>query len=44
MDSGARYGEFGCDITISEDGDVLCVVYKGFEEPGMHVAWDGKKW
>ena len=31
MDSGAGYGEFGCDLTINVDGDVLCVVNEGFE-------------
>ena len=31
MDSGAGYGEFGCDLTINVDGDVLCVVSEGLE-------------
>ena len=32
------YGETGCDKAMSEDGDVLCVVYEGFEEPGIHAG------
>ncbi len=31
MERRARYGYFGCDITISMTGDVLCVVNKGLE-------------
>ena len=31
MERRAGYGEFGCDITISVDGDVLCVVNGGLE-------------
>ena len=27
----ARYGDFGCDITISVTGDVLCVVNERLE-------------
>ena len=27
----ARYGDYGCDITISVTGDVLCVVNEGLE-------------
>ena len=32
------YGETECDKAMSEDGDALCDVYEGFEEPGMHAA------
>ena len=39
-----EYGETECDKAMSEDGDVLCVVYEGFEETGIHAAWNGKKW
>ena len=38
------YGETVYSQKISEDGDVLCVVYKRFEELGIHVALDGKRW
>ena len=38
------YGETECDKAMSEDGDVLCVVYEGFGEVGIHVVWNGMKW
>ena len=31
MEERAGYEEFGCDTTISVEGDVLCVVNKGLE-------------
>ena len=31
MERRAGYAEFGCDITISVDGDVLCVVNEGLD-------------
>ena len=33
-----EYGETECDKAMSEDGDALCDVYEGFEEPGIHAA------
>ena len=38
------YGETECDKAMSEDGDVLCVVYEGFGEMGIHEVWRGMKW
>ena len=32
------YGGTECDKAMSEDGDALCDVYEGFEEPGIHAA------
>ena len=37
MQKRGRYEESGCDITISVDGNVLCVVNEGLE--GMKKMW-----
>ena len=38
MERRAGYGEFGCDITISVDGDVLCGLNGGFDGQGKRLV------
>ena len=39
-----RYGDFGCDIKISEDLGGLCVVGGGFGETSIHAGVGWKNW
>ena len=44
MEMRARYGDFGCDIKISEDLGGMCVVGEGFGETDTHADERWENW